>query len=302
MFIALSFVGKLPAYIIECLHQIRIYFNEEIYLIIDDTNSEYINKIKEYNVEIIEYKDVYSDEFIKNKEINNSKFSIIDCLTGREELFIRSLERFFLVSNLMKKKKLNDCFFMELDNLIYDNPKNWLNEFSKYELCYMFDHFNRCSSGIMYIKNENSLDGFLQYNLNYINGNNYHLNEMQSLFQYYELNKETVHILPTFWPTDQFYFMTSMNYDKYNDTIFDALAIGCYLLGLDSYHTNGIIELGKKAPWCHIDYTNELFEWKIDEKGKRKPYIFNKNNNQWLLINNLHVHSKDLKSGLSIPL
>ena len=302
MFIALSFVGKLPSYIIECLHQIRIYFNEEIYLIIDDTNSEYINKIKEYNVEIIEYSDVYSDEFIKTKEINNNKFCIVNGLTGREDLFIRSLERFFLLSNLMKKKNLNDCFFMELDNLIYDNPTKWLNEFSKYELCYMFDNFDRCSSGIMYVKNENSLDRFLQYNLNYINGNNYFLNEMQSLSQYYELNKETVHILPTFWPTDHFYFMTSMNYDKYNNTIFDALAIGCYLLGLDSYHTNGIIEPGKKAPWCHIDYTNELFEWKIDEKGRRKPYIFNKNNNQWLLINNLHVHSKDLKSGLSIPL
>ena len=37
--VALSFVGKLPSYTIECIHQIRIYFKGEVYLIIDDLNS-----------------------------------------------------------------------------------------------------------------------------------------------------------------------------------------------------------------------------------------------------------------------
>jgi len=199
----------------------------------------------------------------------------------------------------MKEKDLTNCLFLELDNLIYDDPEKWIEGFSKNELCYMYDNNDRCSSGLMYVKEYKSLEIFLNYILDYINNSNEFLNEMTTLYRYYEMNSNNVEILPTYYNEESIPKMAIMNYDKYN-SIFDALAIGCYLLGLDPYHTNGMITLGNKAEWCAIDYTKDIFEWKIDDKGRRNPYIFDGNN--WIKINNLHVHSKDLKSGLSLPI
>ena len=49
-----------------------------------------------------------------------------------------------------------------------------------------------------------------------------------------------------------------------------------------------------------INYTNLQFEWKNDDDGRRRPFVWN--GEKWILINNLHVHSKDLLSGLSMKL
>jgi hypothetical protein len=67
--------------------------------------------------------------------------------------------------------------------------------------------------------------------------------------------------------------------------------------GVEDVIQNGIIKTNIKAWWCAIDYTNLIFDWKIDNEGRKKPYVWN--GEKWLLINNLHVHSKDLESGLS---
>jgi len=297
MFIALSFVGTLPSYIHECIYQIRLYFDKDIYLIIDDIESPYLDLLIKYNIKIINYNTVESNEFNTTLEIYRSKILIVESLKDRKELFVRSFERFFLLQNLMKMNNLENCLFLELDNLIYDNPEKWLDEFKKNDLCYMFDNYDRCSSGLMYIKTANSLTNLLSYILHYIATSNDFLNEMTALYRYRESSQDTVQILPTIYESrNNLPEMTYTNYKNYN-TLFDALAIGCYLLGIDTHHTNGIIQTHTKAVWCLIDYTIENFEWQIDESGRKKPYIWN--GEQWILINNLHVHSKALKNGLS---
>ncbi len=300
MFVALAFVGKLPKYIEENIHQIRCYYDGDIYLIINDINSPYINNILKYNIKIINYKDVYNETFLTNVNNNINKFVIVRGLIGREELFIRSFERFFLLYNFMKNNNLTDCLFLELDNLIYDDPINWIHQFSKSELCYMFDNYNRYSSGIMYVKNYQALDGFLNEINNFININTGFMTEMTVLSIYYEKNKSKVQILPTYWNDNSVPFETYLNYDYYNDSLFDALAIGCNLLGLDPIHTDGIIKKNQKASWCAIDYTKLKFKWKYDDKNRKKPYVWN--GSKWLLINNLHVHGKNLVEGISLPL
>jgi hypothetical protein len=301
MFVAFSFVGVLPPYIIESVYQTRIFFNGDIYLIVDDIHSPYIEPcVNKYNVIVIDYKDVVSHAFNETVQQNYYKFSIHEGLVGREKLFIHSFERFYLLSNLMKLKNLEDCLYLELDNLIYDDPQKWLAEFSKYELCYMFNNYNSCSAGLMYVKNKDSLTGFLNYNIEYINTINDYVSEMNTLSSYYELNKEknTIQLLPTYWNDTNIIEVARSHYGKYGDSIFDAMAIGIFLLGVDPYHTKNILTVGYKSPWSFIDYTQQQFEWKTDEIGRRKPYVFN--GEKWILMNNLHVHSKDLKSGLSI--
>jgi hypothetical protein len=297
MITCLSFVGILPEYIIECVHQIRCYYNGEIYLIINDLNSVHLQKIEKYNVIIIDYKTVISDIFLQTADNHKKKILYIDTLYGREELFLRSFERFFLLQNLLKQTEKEDCLFLELDNLIYDDPHKWIDSFSKHELCYMYDNDNRFASGLMYVRNADALDGLLKCILDFIKNSNEFMTEMIALSIYYETNKDKVGVLPSYWHDHTVPPIAHLNYDKYNDTIFDAAAIGCYLLGMDPYHTNGVIVRNLKSLWAKIDYTQQIFDWKIDENGRKRPYIWN--GEKWLLINVLHVHSKDLKSGLS---
>lgn len=300
MFIAYAFIGKLPSYIKETIHQSRTFFDGDIYLIIDDINSIYLNEIEKYNVKIINYEIVKSELFLNTVDTNFNKFVIVNELNDRKLLFIKSFERFFLLYNLMKQNNIDDCLFLELDNLIYDNPNNWLDKFKENELCYMFDNYKRFSSGIMFVKNHVSLLGFLDENLDFINNSNEFMTEMTSLSNYYDKNSNLVQILPTYWNDDAVPSQAYLNYNKYEDSIFDALAIGCYLFGLDKLHTNNTIVKYKKAPWCAIDYTKNKFIWKEDNKGRNRPYIWN--GEKWLLINNLHIHAKNLSEALSINL
>ena len=300
MNIALSFVGKLPDYTVYCIHQIRIFYQGDIYLIIDDLESPYIDLINKYNVHIINYNDVIHKEFNETFEQNHHKFRCVHGLIGREHLFLRSFERFFILYNLMVQKNLENCFFMEIDNLIYDDPNKWLDEFSKNCLCYMFNNPDHCSSGIMYIKNSSALLAFIDYLIYFIKTSNEFMSEMTCLARYYELNKTIVQLLPVFWKKEGVHEYSCSNYDKYSDTIFDAASIGIYLLGTEPYHTGGVVLFNQKNVFSCNDYTKDQIEWKTDEKGIRRPYILK--DDQWILINNLHVHSKLLKGGLSLPL
>lgn len=297
MIICLSFIGSLPKYIVENIHQIRCFYDGEIYLIINDLNSIYIKSIEKYNVNIINYDDVICHKFLNIYNNNKHKFCFIGGLIGREDLFMRAFERFFILNNFLKQNDKKDCLFLELDNLIYDDPNNWIESFSTRDLGYMYDNVNRFASGIMYIKDKNSLDGYLNYILEFIKYSNDFMTEMTVLSIYYEQNKDKVQILPTYWNNSNIPEIAHNNFDKYNNSIFDAAAIGCYLLGMDPYHTDGIIKTHLKSLWSGIDYTNLNFEWKVDNEGRNKPYVWN--GEKWILINNLHIHSKDLESGLS---
>jgi len=300
MNIALSFVGKLPDYTVYCIHQIRIFYQGEIYLITNDLNSRYLDFIKIYNVHIINYDDVIHKEFNETIDKNRHKFMIVEGLTGREELFIRSFERFFILYNLMVQKNLENCFFMEIDNLIYDDPNKWLEEFSKNRLCYLLNNYNHCSAGVMYIKNSSALLAFIDYLKYFINTESIFMSEMTCLYVYHELNQSIVQLLPIYWNKEGLHEWATLNYDKYNNTIFDAASIGIYLLGTEKYFTNGVVLYYKKNEFSCMDYTQDVFEWKIEDNGIRRPYILK--DDQWILINNLHVHSKVLKNGLSLPL
>lgn len=303
MFVAYSFIGKLPEYIIDTIYQTRLFFDDKIFLITDDIESQHLDVLKNYDVIIVNYMNVYSEKFLHCYENNKNKFVVLYGLKERNLLFIRVFERLFLLQNLMGKYNVNDGFFMELDNLIYDNPKNWLKEFSKYELCYMFDNYNRCSSGVMYVKNADSLNGLLDFTLKYID--NYQstewMNEMALLYDYYKNveNENKVQIIPTHWDNNQ-YDIPAMNYNKYNETIFDAAAIGIYLFGNDPNAVPGPTISGIKNKFSLIDYTKYQFCWMDDKKQRKIPHIFDGVN--WIKINNLHIYTKDLKKALSIQL
>ena len=353
MFVALSFIGKLPEYILDCIHQIRLFYDGKIVLILDDLNSPYLPELTgKYMIDIVNYNDVLSPEFIHCYNQNKDKFMLLPWLKDRELLFIRCFERFFLLGNAMKKHNLTDCFFMELDNLIYDDPRVWLSEFQKWKMCFMFDHHNRAASGVMYIKDSASMDGLLEYMIEFINqwevDPEVWLSEMAMLYGYYlsssgpnltpeefggflrsdsgvgkatrnplptvadslekspnnegrrpELFEYNVQFMPTFWSTSEESSFPSIHFDKYNNTIFDAAAIGIMLYGFDTGDKDKPRDIGTKSKYSLLDYTPYKLVWKTDEKNRLIPYFYIDNN--YIKINNLHVHCKNLAQGLSFP-
>lgn len=162
MIVAYAFIGPLPSYSIDTIHQMRLFYDDEIYFIISDLNSPHLETLKnKYDVKVINYNELIHDEFNKIVNSNYKKFCIVNRLKGREKLFIYSFERFFILYNLMKSYNLENVFFLELDNLIYDDPRTWEKSFQLKEIAYMYDNHNKCSSGICYIKNCDILLKFL---------------------------------------------------------------------------------------------------------------------------------------------
>lgn len=296
MIIAYTFIGNLPSYCIDTVHQTRLFFDGDIYFIVSDMTSKYISILKEkYNVKIINYENVKHEEFGKLMILKKKKFPYCSWVPGREWLFVYSFERFYVLSELMKQMNLNDVFFMELDNMIYDNPRRWLESFSKSEMAYMFDNYNRCSSGICYIKNTVILDKFLVYCSDYISNHKDFLTEMETLYIFWKENKDKVQLLPIHWnvePKD----ICCQNFPSY-ESIFDAAPIGIFLTGKDPIHTKGKIITGLKWDASLIDFTKYSYEWKLDEKNFKIPYIFKED--KWIRINNLHIHSKNLSPYIS---
>ena len=203
----------------------------------------------------------------------------------------------------MKQYQIKNVFFMELDNLIYDVPSKWLDSFSKNGLAFMFDNYDRYASGVCYIKNADSLEGFCNYALEFISTSNEFMAEMVFLFKFYEVCKDSVQLLPIHWSDSKYPIECHGNFGAYN-SVFDSAAIGVFLGGADPYHVEvtGIYKQieGNKSFWSLIDYTKYSYKWELDMQNRKIPYIYT--GSQWIRINNLHIHSKNLKPCLSIPI
>jgi len=291
--IVLSFIGKTQSYLDECIYQIRLFTDKPIYYIYNDYNNELVKNIhrKYQNIHLINYELVKSNDFDKILNQKRNSFCIVNGLHDRKELFIRSFERFYLLYNLCILKQIENVLFLELDNLIYDNPDIWFSELTNKKLYYMIDNVNRCSAGLFISRNNEYLNNLLQDFNYYILNNNGFLNEMSALYYFYIKSPNQVYILPTHWNIKDYS-------ENFKDSVFDALPIGTTLFGLDKQHTKGEVIKGLKNPWSFIDFTQYQYKWIKDEKNRNIPYIFNLN--KMIKINNLHIHSKTLNEAISI--
>jgi hypothetical protein len=302
MNVVYSFHGKLPSYAYTTVKQLRKFYDGPVYFILDDLSNELVKRMAEdLHVNIVDLNAVFDSNFKRLVEWNRKKFQVIKNLKGRENLFEYTFERFYLVNNLMRQNIfLKNVFFLELDNLIYDDPLNWLQPFSIKDIGYMYDNINRCSSGIFYVKNQNSMQQLINFYNTYIQNTESDLiNEMSALAEFRKTHKDLVQILPTHWDSDLYPKETWENFTLYGNSIFDAAAIGIYLGGCDSYHTKG--KITKFIKWWEslIDYSIYKYEWKLDSEGRKIPFIQNPETQEWLRLNNLHIHSKDLDSNIS---
>lgn len=292
MFIVYSFIGDLPDYTIDTIYQTRLYCENDIYLIYNDYSSKYIDEIKKYkNIFLIRYDNINKENLNILKKFYKN-FSVINGLGNRKELFYRSFERIYLLYNLMNDINIENVLFMELDNLIYSDPNSWIKNVDK-DVAFMIDNFNRISIGVSYFKNKEIIRKILDYlNNEYLKDSVKFPNEMSAFWGFYEKYSSECFILPSFIEP-KYSGLISFNHRKFN-SIFDPSTYGIFLLGYDKMHGSGINKINKWGIIKDLNVSNVI--WKnID--GLKKPYYISNNNS--FLINNLHIHSKNLKGGLS---
>jgi hypothetical protein len=179
--------------------------------------------------------------------------------------------RFHLISKHMKLNNLENIIHVENDVLVY--RKLELDMFHTHDkILLTIDHPNRCIPGFMFIPShhimEKCVESFDQTK-----------NDMDNWALCFKRYSEFIDTLPI--------FVTDKNFDKYN-SIFDAAAIGQYLGGVDPRNIPGDTR-GFVNETCVVKYNKYAFSSidgvphiKIDERN--------------IPINNLHIHSKDLKS------
>ena len=297
MNIVYAFIGPLPPYSIDTVRQTRLFYDGPIYFIVSDYTSPYVSTLEKMGVTVVRYDSVIDKPFNDTVKRTHSKFHIVHRLKGREKLFIYSFERFFILLNLMKQHSLTHIFFMELDNLIYADPRTWLSGFKGHQMSIMFDNVGRGASGIAFIENCPILEDFCKYCLTHIETTTDFLSEMGALYNFWMANQTSVQLLPVHWPTPTQPPQACSNFDKFN-SIFDAAPIGVFLCGQDPFHSGGKIVKGLKNPWSYHDFSKYKYEWRSDEMGRKIPYVWTES--EWIRINNLHVHSKDLKPYISL--
>jgi len=300
MNIVLSFIGKMPSYIIECVTQLRLFFKDSIYVIYNDISDEIKNKLNELNVKMIEYETVISERF--NNLQKNVKFNKVNGLIGREELNKRSYERFYLLEELMKKHKLENIWFMELDIIMYVNPNDFLSTLKNYPYCYCYHDGDKCNGSIFYIKNVESLQQILKTFDTHTRTDN--MTEMYSLFIHLKNNPNDM-LFPLSFGSES-NKNNWMYYGLFNGYIFDGAIIGQYFFGVDPYHSNGIInkqnikDINKLYSFndC-VKIWNHIVEWIPDKNNLLFPYIREYPRGPLKPIVNMHIHSKNLLSASS---
>lgn len=211
-------------------------------------------------------------------------------------LFSLSLIRFFAIEHCMKELKLERCFHMEHDNLVYVDTSYVMSRCRVVygnKLGITRDSVKRCIAGFMYI---GSIESLHQLN-NFFEKEQYSDAEMALMAQFMTKHPEYADNLP----------LTPGNYNTQSDLgryvdkfklVFDAAAVGQWIGGIDTIHSNkdtrGFVN---ETAEYKVQYGDLAFKWVLDEKGRRVPMLQYGTN--YVRLVNLHIHSKQLHLYLS---
>ncbi len=281
-------IGEIPLHLKYCVEQYYKFNDEKLYLL---TNKE--NRVKNVNIiPIEEYHFDKIDEFNSLYNYDSNNFWTV------------AATRLFYIENFMKKNNIENVFHFENDVLIYEDISNIKDKFVK-----NYDNIaittggpDKSMTGFMFIKNYKSLsmmsDFFVDTLRRYgIAGTQRKygmdmVHEM-SLMKFYGVEKgdEFISNLPIL-PSGEF----SKHFDLF-DSIFDPATWGQFVGGTRN-------EGPGAKPQDHyigqllIKNPNYNVIWKVDDKNRKIPYF--KFDGNEVRINNLHIHSKNLKNYMSL--
>lgn len=252
-------------------------------------NIEHLLKL-EHNVHMITEKNFFPhlDKYKKliciydTSKINIDSFNKNSRLDKnfRNGFWENTSKRIFYLYEFMKLYNIKNVLHIENDVLLYNKMEYNMEN----KIYLVMDSVNRCIPSIMYIPDYRHLTTLIE---NYI----FDKNDMVNLANFYNKNRENILTFPII-NDGKAKSMYNENYDTFQ-SIFDGAAIGQLLGGVDPRNISGNT-IGFVNETCEIKYNNYEFKWCLNEDNIKVPFI--NIDNKWILINNLHIHSKNLKS------
>jgi len=290
--------SSFPKYLNNSIKQTLIFNNNiNIYVVVNQYNIDKIlvhNNIKIINIDELIFNDdhIY---FIKNNNMRKS----------RNGFWIYTIQRFFVLYEVMVKYNLSNLIHLESDNMLYVKLDEIKDIFLKFNsLATTFDDDNRGIGGIIYINSCDELKKLLKF----INKNLEQSKNDMELLSFYKNETNNITNLPIIFKHNDIVFKSQKgripkkaedyykNYDNFN-SIFDAACLGQFIGGCDPRNRNNIKE-GFVNETCIFNPSKFKIDWINDEHNRRVPYI-SINNSKKYRINNLHIHSKELEKFMS---
>lgn len=252
-------------------------------------NIEHLLKL-EHNVHMITEKDFFPhlDKYKKliciydTSKINIDSFNKNSRLDKnfRNGFWENTSKRIFYLYEFMKLYNIKNVLHIENDVLLYNKMEYNMEN----KIYLVMDSVNRCIPSIMYIPDYRHLTKLIE---KYI----FDKNDMVNLANFYNKNRENILTFPII-NDGKAKSMYNENYDTFQ-SIFDGAAIGQLLGGVDPRNISGNT-IGFVNETCEIKYNNYEFKWVLNKDNIKVPFV--NIDNKWILINNLHIHSKNLKS------
>ena len=293
----IAYLGNLPKYLIDCIKQIRIWNpTTEIWIGCSNlvNNVELLKNINtNVNIIYIDTLTITSAHETFNKTYTNNSMN---------NFWKYTMERFFIVEEIMLKYNLTNVLHLEVDNMIYFNLKEILPIFKKVSkeenILIPSDNSTRYIAGVCYIPTPNSIA-----NMNiFFSLHNKNQAEMEVIMQFNGNVLSLPVVMPEYphsklCPIDGKADPVPLRLSKYAEDfggLFDAAAIGQYMFGIDKIHnkgnTDGFIN-------THSVYRINEFQTRWNYENK---YLEIKYDSRWWRVFNIHVHSKELSRGFIV--
>jgi hypothetical protein len=307
----LSYLGKLPEYLLECVRQIRVWNPSTPLYIAHHTNpyNEYIlSKIrKEYpNVIFVAIESLTLTAF---HQTFNARFTNLS-MNG---FWKYTTERFFIVEEVMRQYHLSDVFHLEVDNLIYFDYTHLLPLCQKVsqgiKMLSPSDCETRFIAGVCYIPRVESLS-ILNF---YFSEKSNNQAEMEVMMNFSNEYPDLLGTLPVIMPsypgklqpqegraiTDSMRFYRDA---EAFDGLFDAAALGQYIGGIDKIHnpgnTDGFVNPHSAYRWDQPCFKMNWTKDDLNRKYLTIEYSSANKKEEWKIYN-LHIHSKELSRFIS---
>lgn len=293
----IAYLGNLPKYLIDCIKQIRIWNpTTEIWIGCSNlvNNVELLKNINtNVNIIYIDTLTITSAHETFNKTYTNNSMN---------NFWKYTMERFFIVEEIMLKYNLTNVLHLEVDNMIYFNLKEILPIFKKVSkeenILIPSDNSTRYIAGVCYIPTPNSIA-----NMNiFFSLHNKNQAEMEVIMQFNGNVLSLPVVMPEYphsklCPIDGKADPVPIRFSKYAEDfggLFDAAAVGQYMFGIDKIHnkgnTDGFIN-------THSVYRINEFQTRWNYENK---YLEIKYDSRWWRVFNIHVHSKELSRGFIV--
>lgn len=302
----------LPPHLTEAVYQASLFTNAPIYIVAEEKALAGFAPSFEGNVKPVPLEDIQRSPkhttFLENAPFDRD---------FRDGFWLKTTQRFFVVEDVMRALGLTNIIHLESDVLIYDDPNSLalLLQQSYSGMATTFLDESLCVPGLVYIPDAAAMAGFTDFimpllSLPALAG----ANDMLLLALYaHKAGRQALDFLPVVTDDYPHELATPAGEKPSNpdlfckhfrtfEALFDACVFGQHLGGVDPRNLigEGKVTTGFRSENALFDAGEYALHFVEDEEGRRVPMVKSKTG-VWPLLN-LHMHSKNLKPYLSLPM